>query len=77
MMMTKKQQQREERLVRRAAAALVALAEFRERHDIEVTCEINGWSRPASRRIARCMLAAGVSAQAARVLFAESTRVRQ
>jgi hypothetical protein len=78
--MTKKEQ----RLVKRAAAALLALAQFREKHgltgavaDIVVTARINGWPEEEAREIARHMLAAGVTAAQARQLFAEADARRQ
>jgi hypothetical protein len=82
--MTKNEQREERRLVKRAAAALLALAQFREKHalsgalgDIQTTLRINGWCEADAKQIARRMLAAGVTAWGARVMFAESTRVRQ
>jgi hypothetical protein len=82
--MTKSEQREESRLVKRAAAALLALAQFREKHglsgavaDIVVTARINGWPEPEAKQIAHALLAAGVTPMAARVLFAESARVRQ
>jgi hypothetical protein len=82
--MTKKQRQREERLVKRAAAALLALAQFREKHglsgavaDIVVSARINGWPEEEAREIARRMLAAGITPWGARQLFAASDARRQ
>ena len=78
--MTKKEQ----RLVKRAAAALLALAQFREKHglsgavaDIVVSARINGWPEEEAREIARRMLAAGITPWGARQLFAEAGRMRQ
>jgi hypothetical protein len=83
-MMTKNEQREEQRLVRAAARALMRLAQFREKHgqsvalaDIVVSARICGWPEADAEQIARCMLAAGVTAQGARVLFADSERRRQ
>jgi hypothetical protein len=42
-----------------------------------VTARICGWPEDAAKVIAQRMLAAGVRPMAARVLFADSERVRQ
>jgi hypothetical protein len=80
-MMTKNEQHQEERLIRAAARALMRLAQYREKHgqsaalaDITVTARISGWSERATKQIGRRMLAAGITAQAARALFADSER---
>jgi hypothetical protein len=73
-----------ERLIKAASKVLERPACFRERHglsgamnDIQISAMVCGWPESRAKQIARAMLAAGVSPMGARVLFAESERVRQ
>jgi hypothetical protein len=76
-------QTKEERLVRNARRALAKLMAYREEHaaktaardaldDVTATLRLSQWPPDEARRIARRLLAAGVTPVAARVMFSES-----